>query len=274
MVPCAADWHGWWRPSTQPVPGLGFGARSVGRGSPRPGWRHPGGTIRWHNLYWGGGGVTPWLADGQQVHLADGQFIVHPPGTRIGAVRAEQAGWYRWCTLDGPLVPAALQALRLDVAKLINAGPCPVALFDQLELLLQQAAAGDELEAERVVYAILVKAAGGARSGEGSAPNDPAARCVRHIRRGFRDPTLTVADLARALSVDRSVLSRAFRRRFGIPPSGYLQRLRLQEGLRLLTETTMPVAQIAGDCGFSDPAYFSRCVSRCTGLSPRTLRRH
>ncbi|MBN2712230.1 MAG: helix-turn-helix transcriptional regulator, partial [Planctomycetes bacterium] len=59
--------------------------------------------------------------------------------------------------------------------------------------------------------------------------------------------------------------------RTGISPSEYLQRLRMQRAFSLLRSSQMSVKEIAYACGFSDPAYFSRCIRDASGLTPRQL---
>ena len=51
---------------------------------------------------------------------------------------------------------------------------------------------------------------------------------------------------------------------------------RLQQGLKLLESeqpTTRPIAEIAQQAGYADPAYFSREVKRHTGQSPQQWRK-
>lgn len=78
--------------------------------------------------------------------------------------------------------------------------------------------------------------------------------------------------------VRRSGLSeRSFKRRFsvatGFPPITYVQRLRVEEGKRLLERTEEPVDEVSWRVGYEDPAFFRRLFKRVTGLSPGAYRR-
>ena len=52
----------------------------------------------------------------------------------------------------------------------------------------------------------------------------------------------------------------------------YLIRFRLQRGLSLLAETSLPVAEIADRVGISQSNYFSRLVRRTVGMTPSEYR--
>ena len=81
-----------------------------------------------------------------------------------------------------------------------------------------------------------------------------------------------ISRLAEELGVDRSHLCRTFRARVGVPPSEYLQRIRMQTVFSLLKSADDDIAAIAAMVGIDNPAYFSRIVSAPTGVPPRTLR--
>ena len=49
----------------------------------------------------------------------------------------------------------------------------------------------------------------------------------------------------------------------------YLTNVRIENAKRLLRETEMKGYDIAYECGFSDPHYFSYIFKKNTGLSPR-----
>ena len=49
--------------------------------------------------------------------------------------------------------------------------------------------------------------------------------------------------------------------------------LRLRRGLELLKNSDLPVAEVAYQVGFSDPAYFSRTFSQEFGFAPKESRK-
>jgi AraC-like DNA-binding protein len=114
------------------------------------------------------------------------------------------------------------------------------------------------------------------RHGRGRFPDcggeaDRALRRVRDTMHGEMAEPLTVARLAAAAELGRFRLIRAFRRRFGLPPSVYLRTLRLEAAKRLLAEGDAPAA-VAATVGFADQSHLNRLFKRAYGLTPGAYR--
>lgn len=65
---------------------------------------------------------------------------------------------------------------------------------------------------------------------------------------------------------------RAFRARYGLPPSAYLRQLRLREARRLLA-AGVPPARAAIQAGFADQAHLTRWFRRTYGVTPAIYQR-
>ena len=83
----------------------------------------------------------------------------------------------------------------------------------------------------------------------------------------------TRVDLARALGVSETYVSRVFRRVTGRSLWDYVNQHRIHCACELLERTAMSVTDIALAVGYNDPAYFSRLFRSETGRSPQTYRR-
>lgn len=95
---------------------------------------------------------------------------------------------------------------------------------------------------------------------------------LSYIERNLEDfPSLD--EIARASSMSRRSLSRAFRAVMGCTPVQYMVRLRVQRALRMLQTTDESVTSIAYSLGYHDGNYFSRQFRAVTGMSPREARR-
>jgi AraC-like DNA-binding protein len=66
---------------------------------------------------------------------------------------------------------------------------------------------------------------------------------------------------------------RVFNRVFGATPHQYLVRSRLRHAVRLLTEDTRAITDVAFDVGFNDLSNFVRTFHRAAGISPARFRR-
>jgi two-component system response regulator YesN len=79
--------------------------------------------------------------------------------------------------------------------------------------------------------------------------------------------------VAEAVHVSPSHLAHLLRTHVGASYVKYMTLLRMEEGKRLLAETDLKVAAIAGRAGYDDPAYFYRVFRREVGVTPSQYRR-
>jgi AraC-like DNA-binding protein len=68
-------------------------------------------------------------------------------------------------------------------------------------------------------------------------------------------------------------ITRVFGKHFGTTPTRYVALTRIEYARQLLRTTALPIAEIAAQCGFQSPAYFSRVFRANTGTSPSAFRR-
>jgi PAS domain S-box-containing protein len=107
-----------------------------------------------------------------------------------------------------------------------------------------------------------------------TAPDDRHQRLQAAIdlaRRRFAEP-VKVVELAEAAGLSLAQLDRALRRTIGLSPKQLLLRARLDEAMRRLDDTDLPIATIASECGYYDQSSFTRQFRRATGLTPAAYR--
>ncbi len=78
----------------------------------------------------------------------------------------------------------------------------------------------------------------------------------------------TRESVAALFGISPGHLTRLFREEGKQGFSAYLNALRLREAQALLSSTALPIQQIALQCGFTDPAYFSRLFKKRYGYPP------
>lgn len=83
---------------------------------------------------------------------------------------------------------------------------------------------------------------------------------------------IKVSELADIFYVNKYYLSHMFRALTGYSPKQYLQLNRLTHGKKLLTTTSLPIKQIALDCGFPDSNSFIRNFKNEFGVTPNRSR--
>jgi AraC-like DNA-binding protein len=91
------------------------------------------------------------------------------------------------------------------------------------------------------------------------------------IDRRHAEP-LSLRDVADELGMTPGHLTTVVRRRTGRTVGEWIVERRMAAARELLAQTDLPVAEIAGRVGISDPGYFSRLFGRAHGTSPREWR--
>jgi AraC family transcriptional regulator len=98
-----------------------------------------------------------------------------------------------------------------------------------------------------------------------------ARQVFEFVEQHLAEP-LRVSDLSALINLSEGHFSRAFKRRFGIPPHTYLLHRRIQRSARLMLDSRLSLSQIALNCGFSDQAHLNRVFRRLMGTTPAAWR--
>ena len=98
------------------------------------------------------------------------------------------------------------------------------------------------------------------------------ANAVAFIRQHAADP-IQVKDILEKVPISRASLEQRFRQILGRSPSAEIRRVHLERAKRLLTETDIPVPEVAAASGFGTREYLSHVFKSETGLSPQKYRR-
>lgn len=101
--------------------------------------------------------------------------------------------------------------------------------------------------------------------------SDIVRQAVKLIQLELSAP-LSVTYLAESLNVHPDYLSRAFKRDMGVALTVYINKERIIRAIHYLTETKLPVRDIALYVGFEDVNYFSRVFKRYVECSPSQYR--
>lgn len=230
------------------------------------------------------GGTRDWLL--MQFHspvtvLSSGELREHPAGTllvwepgaphRYGNPRRLWS--HSWLHCDGPGIDALIRASRVPLNAPIHMDDSAIAeeVLPALHAELTGNARPDAAILERLVEIWVRRLA---RAVSGAAGPAVPARVL--AARGFLEQklgaTVTLDGLAAAVGISASHLAAEFRRHLGVPPMRYLLEARLRQAAYLLGDADLAVSEVARECGFEDPLYFSRQFRRRFGASPRGYR--
>ena len=97
-------------------------------------------------------------------------------------------------------------------------------------------------------------------------------QAVQYMQQNFREP-LNMAQVSNHVSMNYSLFSLLFKQYTGSNFVNYLQKLRLDEAKKLLTETDWRVNEIGRRAGFADEKRFLKVFKASVGLSPTEYRR-
>lgn len=85
--------------------------------------------------------------------------------------------------------------------------------------------------------------------------------------------TIQVQDIVEYIGYTRSYFTTLFKKQTGLSPQDYLTQYRIQQACRLLSETNLPVQQIAAQIGYENQMTFSRMFKKACGVSPTEYRK-
>lgn len=267
------------RPSHLPSQPVAIGARSVGHYHLPGGYRDVVIQKDFTQIFWGVAGEGALVLSGKPHTLGPGQIALYFPGDVHEVYNNGSETWeYRWWTMDGPLAAPVVNAFNLQRGHVYDAGPAPVTLFERLTDAIRDVTIDGEQRAGAVAYELLSVAAGAVRA-HSTKPSFPEQSMeafknavLLHIHKRWRDASFGIEELSEAMQMPRWGLTRRFRAAFGISPSDYLQRWRIQHALSLLKESRLPVHEVARQCGWNDPNYFARAIKKATQRSPLQFR--
>lgn len=111
----------------------------------------------------------------------------------------------------------------------------------------------------------------------GEAPVDASSRTAKaafmRIKRGALNESTGIEDLAESLGVSARQLRRSVQQEFGVTPIALAQTQRLLLAKQLLTETQLPVTEVAFASGFQSLRRFNALFLERYGLNPSALRK-
>lgn len=88
----------------------------------------------------------------------------------------------------------------------------------------------------------------------------------------YRDPLLSLSTLASRLAVSPNHLSQSLNGHLGVSFFDYVNRLRVEEAVSRIRETSDPLLTIAYDVGFNSRSTFNLAVKKLTGQAPSAFR--
>jgi len=114
-----------------------------------------------------------------------------------------------------------------------------------------------------------------ARRGTASAPGGLPPYQLRQVTEfihAHMDQPINLAQLAAVASLSPFHFHREFKRSTGLTPGKYIFELRMEHAERLLSDSELPLAQVALQVGFADQSHFTAAFRRARSITPRAYR--
>lgn len=105
------------------------------------------------------------------------------------------------------------------------------------------------------------------RASKGYQSKNPVDQAIFFMQENLAR-SIKIQDIANRVQLSESHLSKIFRNRTGSSPFDYFINLKMQEAIRLLTNKSMRIKEVAFALGYEDPFYFSRLFKKHIGKSP------
>ncbi len=83
---------------------------------------------------------------------------------------------------------------------------------------------------------------------------------------------IRLSELADSVKLSPYYFSRQFKASTGETPGTFIMRIRIEQAVKLLTETQLPISEVAYQTGFSSQSHLTRRVRTALGVTPMQLR--
>lgn len=201
-------------------------------------------------------------------------FLLGGSGALDG-LRATTSWWL------GPALHSAFPSIRVEAeGRVVADGACVSAAgvrsYHDLALWLVKRFVGEDLHRACARYLLLdLDRQSQTPFVVDSLIETPAQDLLAKARVWLNDRLTTpirIDALARHCGVSQRTLLRRFRQTADRAPARYIQTLRLERAKALLEETTLPVAEVVAQCGYTDIATFRKTFKLRVSMTPQQYR--
>jgi AraC family transcriptional regulator len=98
-------------------------------------------------------------------------------------------------------------------------------------------------------------------------------KIVKEYMRANLDRDIGLRELSDSIGLSAFHFSRAFKSQTGIPPGQYFTKMRVERAQDLLSQTSLPIPEIAVAVGMWSQSHLTHVLKRVTGVTPAEYRR-
>jgi AraC-like DNA-binding protein len=97
---------------------------------------------------------------------------------------------------------------------------------------------------------------------------------LSEIKQNYLDPEFNVNQIVEKMGMSRSLFYKKFKSLSDQSINDLIKNFRLKKAAKLLADGNLTVSQVAYECGFTDPAYFSRVFKEYYSVAPKDFDTH
>lgn len=95
---------------------------------------------------------------------------------------------------------------------------------------------------------------------------------IQYLEKHYTEK-ITLDLLSEHFYINKFYLTRIFKEEYGISINRYLIKLRISHAKQLLRFTSLPIEEVARQCGIQDASYFNRLFHKAEGIAPGIYRK-
>lgn len=236
--------------------------------------RVPNGRLDYSICYIAEGALFFSLGDAPAETVERGTVVVVPPGTPMKYGKSGEPTPRRtyWLHFTGSYASELLSACGLGgggIFHLPDEAGATAAFTALLDVMRHPPTTLNRIRAAAAAVTILTQLGQSLERGERKRR---LPRSIAYIREHFTEEIDKEA-LAAMDGLGGTQYHAVFKRVMGRTPAAYITLLRMMKARELLLDLDMPISEVARECGYTDPLYFSRVFRHSVGVSPSEYRR-
>lgn len=206
-------------------------------------------------------------------------FLILPEEITSYTADAEHPWTYIWLAFNGTKTTECLHHAGFSETQRVNHFTCEETLIRCVNTILsshQLTFSNDLIRQSQLMY-FLAAIISEHQSTTSEPPENEYPQQVYidyaldYIEQNYHK-NIKVSDIASYIGIDRSYLTKNFKKILNVSPQEYLLNFRMNEAASLLKSTNYPVNQIAAIVGYSDALTFSKAFKAKYGASPKLYR--
>ena len=223
----------------------------------------PSGRLDYHILYVVNGEIC---ANGKKLSGGD-IYLYLPCEPQVYTYRAGEDTFYYWMHFTGNDIEAQLKKMGIFAGAHRSNGKKRDA-DTLLRLIYDLLVYGESKDSPHIIslFRAFLELVGSERT-----VAHPFSKAVSILE---ENENKSISDIAAAYNMTAEHFIRSFRAEYGVTPQRYRSEHRLNQSKMLLFDTKMSISEIAMQCGFEDPLYFSKIFKKRFGISPSEFRKN